>query len=137
MAEDAELLRQFATSRSEVAFAALVQRHVNGVYGAALRRLAGDAPVAADVSQEVFCRLAREAARLVHHPSLAGWLYTTTRHVAIDMIRSNQRRKVREHEAQARFVREPGTSSPGSEEALQRLLDPAMDQLGSKDTNPE
>ncbi|MBL9207621.1 MAG: sigma-70 family RNA polymerase sigma factor [Opitutaceae bacterium] len=133
MAEDAELLRQFATSRSEVAFAALVQRHVNGVYGSALRRMAGDPSAAADASQEVFCRLAREAGRLVHHPSLAGWLHTTTRHVAIDMIRSDQRRKVREKEAQTRLGLDLDPSTPESGAALQCLLDPAMDQLGSKE----
>src|SRR5271170_3051586 len=79
MSDDAELLRRYATERSEAAFAELVRRHVDLVYSAALRMVYGDAHCAQDLSQQVFCELARQAARLARHPSLAAWLYTTTR----------------------------------------------------------
>jgi DNA-binding GntR family transcriptional regulator len=41
MVEDKELIRQYAAERSETAFAELVRRHLNMVYGAALRQVNG------------------------------------------------------------------------------------------------
>src|SRR5258706_4089314 len=43
MSDDATLLRQYATTRSEPAFTGLVERHLDVVYFAALRRCGGDA----------------------------------------------------------------------------------------------
>jgi hypothetical protein len=43
MSEDAELLRQYAQSGSETAFAELVRRYLPLVYAAALRQGCGDA----------------------------------------------------------------------------------------------
>ena len=43
MEDDATLLRQYAKTRSDAAFAELVRRHVDLVYSAALRQVAGDA----------------------------------------------------------------------------------------------
>lgn len=40
--EDAELLEQFVRSGADDAFRELVQRHINFVYRAAVRRVAGD-----------------------------------------------------------------------------------------------
>jgi len=44
MTDDAELLRRYATDRSEAAFAELVRRHVDLVYSTALRQMGGDQP---------------------------------------------------------------------------------------------
>src|SRR5260221_107403 len=95
MFEDAELIRRYAEEQSEGAFSELVQRHVPLVYSAALRHLAGDAHAAADVTQLVFTALARQAPSLVHCRVLPGWLYATTRNVAVDYIRSYHRRQPR------------------------------------------
>ena len=99
MTDDAELLRRYAKDRSEDAFTELVRRHLNLVYGAALRRAGGDAHKAADVAQLVFTELARKAASLTEHAVLTGRLYATTRNKAIDTIRSELRRQTREKEA--------------------------------------
>src|ERR1035441_404123 len=79
---DIELLRRYVFERSESAFADLVQQHIALVYSAALRQTNGDAPLAEDITQVVFTDLARKAARLTRHTSLAGWLYTSTRYAA-------------------------------------------------------
>ena len=80
--ENSELLRRYVVDRSESAFASLVERHIDLVYSAALRQVSGDVPAAQDVTQAVFCDLARQARRLTRHPSLTGWLYTSTRYLA-------------------------------------------------------
>ena len=74
MTPDRELLRRYAESRSETAFAELVERHVHLVYSAALRQVNGDAHLAQDVAQIVFTDLARQAAPLSRRAVLTGWL---------------------------------------------------------------
>ena len=88
MHEDAALLRRYASEKSEAAFAELVRRHLDLVYSAALRRLGGDTHRAADVAQQVFTTLARDAQKLSGHGVLTAWLYTATRNAAIDLIRA-------------------------------------------------
>lgn len=133
MTDDAELLRRYAEEKSEAAFAELVQRHVDLVYAAALRRLGGDGHGAADVAQRVFVALARQAAALARHPVLPAWLYATTRHVAIDYARAEQRRKV--HEREASLMQELNASGepPADWDRLRPLLDGAMDALPERD----
>src|SRR6266700_1429509 len=99
MPEDAELLRDYVESRSEQAFAELVRRHLNLVYSAALRRVGGDTHLAEDVSQKVFVALALQASSLRDRPALAGWLYTASRFVAVQVVRAERRRRAREQEA--------------------------------------
>ena len=65
MTDDAELLRQYAQSGSETAFADLVGRYLPLVYAAALRRVGGDEALAKDVAQTVFIDLARKASSLL------------------------------------------------------------------------
>jgi RNA polymerase sigma factor (sigma-70 family) len=101
MIDDAELLRRYAQDSSEEAFAELVRRHINLVYSAALRRVGNDSHLAEDVSQRVFSDLARKADSLAIRSALAGWLYTRARSIAVDIVRSEQRRRRREQQAQA------------------------------------
>lgn len=82
MKDDAELLRRYVESRSEPDFTVLVERHLDLIYQAALRRTGGRSDLAQDAAQQVFITLAREAPKLVSHPALAGWLFIATRHAA-------------------------------------------------------
>ncbi len=53
---DADLIREFVQDGSDTAFAELVKRHVDLVFSAARRQL-GDAHLAEEVTQSVFCLL--------------------------------------------------------------------------------
>src|SRR5437764_14982552 len=99
MPDDRELLQRYAADRAEDAFAEVVRRPLDGVYSAALRRVGGDTHLAEDVAQQVFVALARNAAGLSDREFLSGWLYTTTRHIAANVVRTERRRKGREQHA--------------------------------------
>lgn len=129
MVDDLELLRSYAAEKSSPAFAALVARHLDLVYSAALRRVNGDAHAAADVTQQVFVSLARQAATLARGVVLPAWLYATTRNVAVDFVRAEQRRRIREKEAHMRHEQNERSSATDEWERLRPLLDGAMDEL--------
>src|ERR1035437_11195821 len=93
---DSELLRRFARTNSEDAFAELVKRHANLVYSAALRQVGGDEHFAKDVSQMVFADLARKAKALSRRETLTGWLYTSTHFAAAKVVRTENRCRDRE-----------------------------------------
>lgn len=98
MIDDAELLRRYAATRADEAFAELVRRRIGLVYSVALRHT-GDAQRAEDVTQRVFVDLARKAAALGERPVLVGWLHRSARFAATDVVRSERRRQAREQEA--------------------------------------
>jgi RNA polymerase sigma factor (sigma-70 family) len=130
---DSELLRQYATERSEAAFATLVDRHLPLVYSAAVRRLNGDTHRASDVAQAVFASLARDASRLAGHPVLTGWLYTATRTTSIDLARAEKRRRAREQQAHAMNVIASSSDSAADWNQLRPIIDDALDQLPPRD----
>src|SRR5688572_4867446 len=98
MSEDIDLLRQYAADQSESAFNAIVDRHVNLVYSAALRQVS-DPHLSQDVTQTVFIILARKADRLSDKTVLAGWLYKTACFASDAALKQQIRRQHREHEA--------------------------------------
>ena len=131
MQPDNELLRHYAQTGSEVAFAQLVQRHVNLVYSTALRQVGGDAHLAHDVAQSVFTDLARKASSLLNRESLTGWLYTSVHFAASKLVRSEHRRREREEQ----FMSDPA-NLPAAEldwETLRPILDSAMHGLHETD----
>ena len=123
MLTDPELLRRYAENRSETAFTELVQRHLNFVYSVALRHVGGDSHAAQDVAQKVFVDLARRAAQLSRRSVLGGWLYRSAQFRAIDVVRSERRRRVREEKAETMNAM---TSSPPSLDG--NLIRPALDK---------
>jgi RNA polymerase sigma factor (sigma-70 family) len=127
MDDDRELLRQFADQGSQAAFAALVQRKIALVYAAARRQTGGDAHLAQDVTQGVFLALAAQARTLHRHTVLTGWLYTATRLVASNAVRTQQRWQRREQEANA--MNELTRDADPAWEQLRPVLDEAMHEL--------
>ncbi len=139
MSDDATLLREYATMQAEPAFAALVDRHLDLVYFAALRRCRGDGHRAEEVTQQVFTALARNAASLAGHRLVAGWLYVATRNVAANLMRAEHTRRARETEAQAMSDAltppSPADSAVAAAdwEQLRPVLDTVMDELAEPD----
>jgi RNA polymerase sigma factor (sigma-70 family) len=129
---DMELLRQYADRNSDEAFAALVTRHVNMVYSAALRKT-GNADAAGEITQAVFIILAKKAGRLSQRTILSGWLYQTTRLTAANFLRTEIRRVRREQEAYMQSLANETESDAWLQMAP--LLEDAMGQLGEKDRN--
>lgn len=133
MTPDCELLRRYAETNSEEAFAELVRRHLDLVYSAALRQVNGDAPLAQDVTQTVFTDLARKAESLSRRPVLTGWLYTSAHFAAAKAVRAEVRRRAREQEAQTmrELLHDPAPDLDWSK--LRPVLDEAMHGLKEAD----
>ena len=133
MTSDAELLKSYVKDHSETCFAELVQRHINLVYATALREVNGDSAQAEDITQTVFCELAKKAFALCKHPALAGWCYTTVRQVAANIRRSQQRRIRRENTA---FTMDEIHANESPEivwSQVRPVIDDAMHELSDDD----
>ena len=134
MPDDAELLRCYVATLDQQAFAELVARHVDAVFSAALRRVGGDVHFAEDVTQQVFVALARKAADVSRHPFLGGWLYTTTRNEAANVVRRERRRKAREQSASALKTNADESGAADADwQHLAPVLDDAIDTLAERD----
>src|ERR1700677_3796072 len=130
------LLPRYVRERAEPAFAELVRQHIDLVHSHGLRQVNSDAAAAQDVTQAVFTDLARKAPRLLHHPSLTGWLYTSTRYIAAKTRRGEQRRLAREQEACSMNQLLQSTDSDPAWQQLRPVLDEAMHELSADDPEP-
>jgi RNA polymerase sigma factor (sigma-70 family) len=131
MNDDAALLRSYAEEGSEDAFTALVGRHVDFVYATALRRVGGDTHLAADVAQQVFATVARQAGKLTGIAVLSAWLHTATRNAAFNLVNAERRRRAREQVAlDPAFVEKEAAPEW---ERLKPVLDAAIDELPAPD----
>lgn len=133
MKDDAELLRDFAATRSEAAFAEIVRRQVALVHSAALRQVNGDTHLAQDVTQLVFTDLARKAGEVARHRVLAGWLFTSTRFAAAKLVRGERRRQAREAEAHTMNEITRDESVKMDWERVRPVLDESLAELGEAD----
>src|SRR5436305_5030303 len=94
-ATDMELPAQYTQHHAEDALAELVRRHLGLVYSAALREVRSP-QLAEEISQSAFIDLARSATRLKPDTILSAWLYEVTRRSAIDVVRREASRQLRE-----------------------------------------
>ena len=92
---DRELLRRFASSNDQRAFAALFKRHAALVLGVCRRGLANDHD-AEDACQAVFLVLVRKAKSKRWQTSIANWLYAAARKTAANSRLAAHRRIRRE-----------------------------------------
>lgn len=131
MAEsEAVLLKRFTRSGDAEAFAEIIRRHAGLVYGAAWRILA-DVDRAADVAQETFLQLTRDAGTVTG--SLPGWLHRVATHKAIDQRRRDASRRQRErayvaNEDRPRDLSEWKDLSPHVDVSL-RELEPELREI--------
>jgi RNA polymerase sigma factor (sigma-70 family) len=128
--DDMALVREYAQSNSERAFATLVSRHVNLVYSVALRQVR-DQHLAEEITQGVFIILARKAESLGPKTILSGWLCRTARNVSAHTLRDQRRRQFREQEAQMQSIL--NESEPTAWHQMAPLLDEALNCLGKKE----
>jgi RNA polymerase sigma factor, sigma-70 family len=133
MPDDAALIRQFADTRSEAAFAELVRRHLDTVYSSALRRLAGDTHLAEDATQQVFITLARHPHAVATHPAITAWLHLTTRNVAAHIVRTERRRRAREQASATMHDSAPDPSASADWSRLAPIIDGEIDRLNEPD----
>jgi RNA polymerase sigma factor (sigma-70 family) len=127
---DAELLRDYAANKSEAAFGEIVRRYADAIYSAASRQV-GNEEQARDVAQTVFVDLARKAASLNANTLLIGWLHRGTRLAALEQLRADQRRQIRERKAMEFF--DPSPDAPNDWNAVRPVLDEAIANLGNED----
>ncbi len=114
-------LRRVAQGRGADAFAAIVRLYGGMVYHTGLR-ITGDAGCAADVAQETFFHLFKNAGRITG--SLSGWLHQVAPRRAIDRVRRDSSRRRREQAYAAQAPRETDSwadISPLVDEALSEL----------------
>ena len=124
------LVREYAQSNSEQAFATLASRHINLVYSVALRQV-GDSHLAEEIAQGVFIILAKKAKSLGPKTIISGWLCRTARYVSAHALRDQRRRQFREQEAHMESIlNEP---EPGVWNQIAPLLDEALNCLGEKE----
>jgi RNA polymerase sigma factor (sigma-70 family) len=128
---DMDLVREYARSKSEEAFASLVSRHVNLVYSVAFRQVR-DRHLAEEVTQTVFVILARKADTLSSKTVVSGWLCQTARYAAAKALTTDWRRQNREHQAYMQSTLNDAESAEKWTE-IEPVLDAAMGQLSRKD----
>lgn len=132
-AADRELLRRYAREQDDAAFRALVERHLDLVYSVARRRLGGDVHGAADIAQEVFTALARQAKKLPDDVVLPAWLHATTRHLTANRVRAEQSRRAREAAAHRMHETDTEPTAVPEWESVRPVLEAMLDELPERD----
>jgi len=126
---DLQLLARYTRDHAEDAFAEIVRRHLDLVHSAALRQVRSP-QLAEEVAQSVFTDLARNARRLAPDTILTAWLYQVTRRTAIDVVRREARRQLREQIATEMNAMNATTADWTH---IEPLLDEAMHALDETD----
>jgi RNA polymerase sigma factor (sigma-70 family) len=125
---DEHLLKQFISSRDEIAFATLVRRHGRMVLGIS-RRILGDLHDSEDVLQATFLVLAQKARMVGNREALPSWLYKVAYRIALKAKARNDRRRQKETQV-VTMVHFPAASPPVQD--WEALLDEELNRLPEK-----
>ncbi|TAK90471.1 MAG: sigma-70 family RNA polymerase sigma factor [Verrucomicrobia bacterium] len=126
---DLQLLARYTRDHAEDAFAEIVRRHVDLIHSAALRQVRSP-QLAEEVAQSAFTDLARNANKLKPDTILAAWLYRVTHRTAVDVVRREARRQLREQIATELNAMNATTADWTH---IEPLLDDAMSALDETD----
>jgi RNA polymerase sigma factor (sigma-70 family) len=126
---DGDLLERFVTGRDEAAFAALVRRHGQMVWGVCRRVLAGHQD-AENAFQATFLVLVRKAASVVPREMVGNWLYGVAYQTALNARANEARRRMRER--QVSQMPEPADREQDRWRDLQPVLDQELSRLPNK-----
>ncbi len=133
MSDEMKLLREYATSGSQQAFAEIARRYVDAVYASA-RRQVRDEHLAEDVTQAVFIVLAQKARSVDPNHSLLGWLLKTTRYCAANARRAREHREIYERKAGEMANQSDAQRRDQADwQELSPLLDEGLNKLRAKD----
>ena len=122
MINDRAALEGFVRGRTEEAFRAVVEGHVDWVYSAARRRVGGDGAMAEDVTQAVFLLLWQRPEKV--RGSLNAWLSRVVRYCAANALRGEGRRA--RHERRAAVMR---SEEVLDEEAAWEGIEPVVEEM--------
>lgn len=126
--DDSGLLERYLASRDQAAFTALAGAHLGLIYSAALR-ITRSPDLAEEVVQTVLIKLATLKRPLPAKVPLDVWLHRVTRSAAIDLVRSEERRRQRETVAAALA----GESAENLWDRLSPVIDEVIAQLPARD----
>src|SRR5262249_6375527 len=126
---DSHLLRRFVGGREEDAFAALLLRHGSLVFEVC-RQVLRDGHDAEDAFQATFLVLARKAATVRRHESLAAWLHRVALNIARTAKASAAQR--RDHERQAGLMPRTTPVDDVAPRDWEPLLHEEVDRLPEK-----
>ncbi|HTX73299.1 MAG TPA: sigma-70 family RNA polymerase sigma factor, partial [Rectinemataceae bacterium] len=129
MTSDISLLRKWVSRRDAEAFREIVSRHASMVHSTC-QRILGPGGGADDASQECFIRLSQ--GDVLDGSSLAGWLHTVATRCALDLLRTESRRKRREQAYAETLPKETDLDWA----SIQRHVDEAISDLPEEIRQP-
>ena len=126
---DQQLLERYLSQKDEKAFEVLVARHLNLVFGTAMRCV-GSEHLAEEIAQLVFLDLASKPPSFTSGTPICAWLYQVARNKSVDLVRKESKRKKRE-----RSVEPIQTTSnePDPWASIEPSLDAALESLNLND----
>ena len=130
---DRHLLELFLERREEAAFVALLERHGPMVLQVC-RRIQGNEQDAEDVFQATFLLLACKAHSIRKRDSVASWVHGVAHRLALEAMRQNHRRQVRER--RAADMRRTSAVNHQAWQELQGTLDVALRRVTEKYRTP-
>jgi RNA polymerase sigma factor (sigma-70 family) len=126
---DGQLLETYLSTREEAAFAALVHRHGQMVWGVCRRMLHSHQDVE-DAFQATFLVLVRKAASIVPRDRIANWLYGVAHQTACKARATAAKRHGREKQVSA--MPEPAFEQQALWDDARALLDQELSRLPEK-----